>query len=68
MKQIIERGSYIRLKKDKSQIFKVISFNEEVVLALPKNKPQVILKYSDIEPGDDDDMLTYESGQSIFLE
>lgn len=61
-------GSYIRLKNDKSQIFKVITFNEEVVLVLPKNKPQVILKYSDIELGDDKDMLIYENDQPIFFE
>lgn len=60
-------GSYIRLKKTPTQIYKVFDIDCEgqSIDAIQKNGHRVILDISEVELGSDDDMLLYESDVQI---
>ena len=60
-------GSYIRLKKTPTQIYKVVDIDCEgqSIDAIQKNGHRVILDISEVELGSDDDMLLYESDVQI---
>ena len=60
-------GSYVKQKKDPTQIQKVFDIDCEgqSIDAIQKNGHRVILDISEVEPGSDDDMLLYESDIQI---
>ena len=60
-------GSYIRLKKTPTQIYKVFDIDCEgqSIDAIQKNGYRLILDVSEVELGSDDDMLLYESNTQI---
>lgn len=66
MKEIVS-GSYIRLKKNPIQIYKVFSIDYEgqSIDAIQKNGHRIVLDISEVELGSDDDMLLYENNTPI---
>lgn len=64
----IKIGSYIRLIKDRTQIYKVSSLNEEIVIAYNTNKIQQTLNISEIEIGDDNDMILFDQNGVVYKE
>lgn len=64
----IKIGSYIRLIKDRTQIYKVSSLNEEIVIAYNTNKIQQTLNISEIEIGDDNDMILFDQNDVVYKE
>ena len=60
-------GSYTRLKKTPTQIYKVfdIDCESQSIDAIQKNGHKLILDISEVELGSDDDMLLYESNTQI---
>ncbi|MCS2891751.1 hypothetical protein NXY11_15675 [Parabacteroides faecis] len=64
----IKIGSYVRLTKDHTQIYRVFSFDKDVVVVYDTNKVQQILNISEIEIGDDDDMISFDQNSVIYNE
>lgn len=64
----IKIGSYIRLIKDRTQIYKVSSLNEEIVIAYNTNKIQQTLNISEIEIGDDNDIILFDQNDVVYKE
>lgn len=65
----ITHGSYIRLKKDPTQIYKVLDIDSEgqSIDAIQKKGNRIILNITEIEKGTDDDMVSYEGDQIDYL-
>lgn len=64
----IEIGSYVKLKSEPTHIFRVLGINEFDAYVINKDGKQKIVNIPDLELGDDDDMLSFESDTPIFLD
>lgn len=67
MEEIIG-NSYIRLKCDRTKIYKVLSVNKEARLvdARQQNSKRVPLNLDDIELADSNDMIEFEQGTIVY--
>ncbi|MCS2957557.1 hypothetical protein NXX53_11295 [Bacteroides salyersiae] len=67
MKEQITGGTCVKLKACPSKIYMVTDINCESIDATQKDKKRVVLNLSDVEIGNDDDIMRYED-DSIQIE
>lgn len=66
----ITGGSYIRLIKEPTKVYKVTSVNEQAKLidATDQNRNRISLNLMDVELADNDDIFTFEDNSSPIYE